>query len=788
MGTATQLKIISILLFLCPIPALSQSVSGVIIDSLTHEPVGYASVSLFINTVDDTPVTGAISDTSGFFRLETIRKGDYILRINCTGYYLKEITVSVEESNIDLKNIELKINEFVLEEVTVIGKKRAVILKPDKKIVTVDDAMASSGESLAEMLKILPEIRVENDNITLKNQSFSVYINGKPASISSRQLFQIPVSTVEKVEVMTNPSVKYSPDGLGGIVNIITKQRLSGINGVIQAAAKTDNNYGGAFMFNYGLKKLNLFTTFFPRYFKTNTDGYSNTVTNNVGTTEEKLFQQSKYFSESFKLGFDWDITDDDLATVYWSQWYANGTYTSNIASKSDRLHLPETIMTNTNNNSGYLQKNNTLSLNYKHLFKKKGTEFSFDFMQSFSDAPQDREFRITDENGIPITTTFRVFPCNDNQTSNITSSFVTVLSEKINLNMDAGIDLIFNRERERYSGETLKNNSWKDSADIRNSFRLNEYISGIYLLLGFNIRKFEFKLGSRAEYYHSESGLDILKNNISECNLYPSFAVSYVMNDYHTLNVNYNRRIERPAIYSLSPIAHITDYLTEMRVGNENLQPVFSNSFELGYLFDKNDLEINASLSYINTKNDIEMIYYNIGEIRYRRDENIADRKTLMFDGGLNWRYKKISAYLMGSVYNNNYRKKTQESIERSNHWSYNIRFIPRLRLNNDYNFNLQLIYYGTRYYAYSKVTESLQVSLNASKTIKNLTFSLRAINLVNKIFRRYSWSDSYTNETFFDNHDTALFHIGILYKFGKETKTRAQTDLNNRPIQLNS
>jgi hypothetical protein len=178
---------------------------------------------------------------------------------------------------------------------------------------------------------------------------------------------------------------------------------------------------------------------------------------------------------------------------------------------------------------------------------------------------------------------------------------------------------------------------------------------------------------------------------------------------------------------------------------------------------------------------------FYNIGEIRYKTWGNPVDKQTFMFDGGFNWKYKILSIYLLGSVYNENYRKRTPEAIEHSNYWNHDIRFIPQLKFGNGYNFSLQAIYYGNQYYAYSRRTESLRVSLYASKTFKNLTVSLNAINFINNIFRTYMWSTGFRNETFFDNHDTALFHCGILYKFGKETKARAQTDLNSHPIQLN-
>jgi hypothetical protein len=789
MATTTQfkLKITGILLFFYPVIAFSQSLSGVVTDSLTREPVGYASVSLYGTAQSDKPVTGTISDSTGFFRLEKISGGDYILRINCMGYDRKEIPISItRRDNIDLKSIELKLDENVLDEVTVTGEQRTITLKPDKKIIAIDDAMASSGESLAEILRILPEIRVTDDErITLRNQSVSVYINGKPATMS---LFQIPVSEVEKVEVMTNPSVKYRPDGLGGIINVITKKRMAGINGVVQAAARTDNIYGGTFMLNYGTEKFNLFTTIFPKYFNTNIDGYSNTVTHGVGASEENMNSNTSSFVEGFKLGFDLDITKNDLLTVYWSQMYIDGNVTNKVVSTFNRLNPPETSTINTNSNSEYSINRNALLLNYKHLFKKKGTEFYFDIMHNFPEnSKSPLEYGTTDENGLQITAPYRLFPEYVDRSSNIKSNFTTILSQKINLNMDIGVDVSLNKNHENYSGATLVNGSWRDSASIRNSFGIDECTPSAYLLFEFKIKKFEFNTGARLEYYRLKSGRDVMQNNISNYYLYPNFAVSYSANDYNGFNISYNRRINRPAMYNLNPINHNTDYVNEKHIGNENLQPSFSNSFVFGYSFYKNNFGINASLSYMDIKDVIENTFYNIGDIRYKTYGNTADQQITTADLGINWKYKVISFYLAGGVHNETYSKKMQNPIETSNYWSYDIRFFPQLRLKNNYFFNLQTVYNGTSYHAYYKYTESFHVSLHASKTIKNLTFSLRAINIVNKINRRIAWSENYTNELFFDNNDTALFQVGILYKFGDEKRRiRARTDLNRNPIQL--
>lgn len=783
------------LLFLfCPFVSFAQSISGILTDTLSGEPIGYASVSLFDALRNDNPVTGTISDSTGFFKLEKVRKGDYVLRISSIGYHTTEMALSVAGGEpVDLQRISLKVNEFVLDEVVVTGENRLITLKPDKKILTVDPAMASSGESVVEILKMIPEIRVDDENITLKNQSFSIYMNGKPASISRQQLFRIPASTVGKIEVITNPSVKYTPEGLGGIVNIITKKRLSGVNGIAQLAGRTDNNYGAALTVNYGLEKLNFFITFFPKYYNSGSESYSNTVTEHVGTTKEESVQRQWRFDETLTAGFDLDITKKDLATVYWSQSYTDGKHVDRIISASYPLFSSSTAAAGTDHqliDAAYRMKQHVLSVAYKHIFDKKDTEFSFDFRQTFSADPQHREYRITGDDGTLITAPYRIFPGSKARSSRFTGSFVALLSEKMNLTMDLGADLELRYENETYGGATLTDNIWKDSLSLRADFRFEEYIPGVYALLDFNVGKLAVKPGGRVEYYRRKlGGPDVPHKSNSSFNFYPSFGMAYPMNDHNSFNFNYSRRIERPAAYQLCPIASISDYVTERYTGNAALQPAFSNSFELGYLFNKNSFGINTSLSYMNTKGEIDRMFYSEAGIRYKTWGNLVDKQAFMLNYGFNWRYKILAVYLMGSVYNERYLREESASqpVEADGYWSHDLRFMPQLRFRKRFNVTLQCIYYSTRHYAYSKTTESLRISLYASKTFRNITLSLNAVNIVNQRYRRYMWGAGFTNETSFDYHDRALLHAGILYRFGKETKTRARTNLNNTPIQLN-
>ena len=775
------LILIFVLSFLCDSPVCAQMVRGAAVDSIDGTGLGYAAVTLIDG--DSAVVAGAIADSSGHFLIEKLRRGNYRVQIRSMGYYQKTVLLTLDEahSDVNLGRIALLIDEKVLAAAVATGDSRIVALKSDRKIITVDKASAGAGASLSDLLQILPEIRVDNGDITLKNQSFTVYMNGKPAAITRQQLFQIPASTVEKLEVITNPSVRYAPDGLGGIINIIPKKHLEGLNGIVQLAARTDNNYGGALTVNHKLKHLNLFATLYPQYYNAPTDGYRRTVLENAATLHEQLDNRSEYFSESFKLGFDYDFSSKDFVTLYWSQLFTQGRSAGDI--HTDFAGVDSSDQSRVTTASDYLMRENTVAANYRHIFARKGTSLSVDFIRRSVRYPQSR---VLESRSVAVNSTSRYKISSDDpgDYSRLSANLTARLSGSFTL--DAGIDCAVSRETSKYNNVIFVDGVQIDS--LRASFDLNSYIPSVYSLLEFEYGSLNCKGGVRAEYSHRQSGLSERYSERYDFYFYPSFSASYSLGECHEFNLSYSRRIERPEIYQLSPIAAATDYLSERHVGNPDLNPSFSSSFDLGYSFAKKPLDLNASLSYMHTTDEIDYIFHTSSDLQYKSYGNIADKKTWMLDVGLSARFNALSLYLTGSGYNNSYTTRRSGGVsEQSNHWSYDLRFVSRLNLKHACTFSLQAIYYGAQYYARMRRSDSFRLSLTASKTFNSrLTVSLSALNLVNHIFHKYMWGDGFRYESFFNNHDTGIFRIGLMYKFGKAVKTRTGTDLNESMIRL--
>jgi hypothetical protein len=707
-----------------------------------------------------------------------------LLFTNLSFVVCQTTVTGVVKDSLDSKGLNSGKEDIILNELVVEGDTRIISLKADRKILRIDKTMSSAGESVADLMQLTPEIKVDNQTITLKNQSFKVFINNKPSSLSPQSLFQMSAVGIDKIEVITNPSAKYKPDGLGGIVNIVLKKYPLGINGIVQASAGTDNYYTGALTLNYKTNQFNFFTSFYPRYIKSETTGFSSTDTYNEDVLNEYSTNEQRYLNETFKLGFDYDISTKDFLTLYWQNNYYNGDYKKIIRAETIEKPTATPKMQKTDiNNSEFFSRINIFSMNYKHVFNSNGTELSVDFLKNLSSVPT-TDFYSEDSKQTPANAPYKFYLKESDNSSDLEVNFSFPVWAKLDATLETGINISKNQAKEKNEKSTYNNDIWE--INHNKSFSYDNTIAAFYTQLDFTVGKFNFIIGSRFENLHTNFRFDSLSLNKKSNSFYPNLAVLYSLNDENSFNFNYDRRVERPEAYQLSPIVYVADYVTEMYVGNSNLREAFSDAFELGYLFNKGNYNINTSLSYRNSDNLLTQLFYQENGLRYKTWGNIMNVQSYELNSAFNYKYSFLTATLSASVYNEYFTKKENAGIKKEEHWNYNIRFIPRIRLKKDFNMMLQMLYYSPQYYAYSKRTSVFNASFTVSKTFNtNLTLSLRVNNFINKIPRRIAQGGNFNSESYTDIHNRALY-LGIFYKFGKDIKTRAKTDIHTRGIIL--
>ncbi|MEZ4915745.1 MAG: TonB-dependent receptor [Chitinophagales bacterium] len=247
------------------ISALAQSnfsISGIVKDNDTKQVMEYATVSLY-NTSDSSLVTGLVTNLEGKFTLDNLKPGNYYVDVSFIGFKSKKIgnlVLSPSNPKIVLPVTYLGADADVIGEVEVTAIKQSVKYELDKKVVDVDKNIAASSGTAADVLATVPSVQTDIDgNVSLRGSSnFKVFINGRPSVLDANDaLQQIPASTIENIEIITNPSAKYDAEGTGGIINIITKkQKLEGFSGIINVRGGIWDTYGGDATLSYRKKRF----------------------------------------------------------------------------------------------------------------------------------------------------------------------------------------------------------------------------------------------------------------------------------------------------------------------------------------------------------------------------------------------------------------------------------------------------------------------------------------------------------------------------------------------------
>jgi Outer membrane cobalamin receptor protein len=294
-------------------------IRGYVSDASTKLPIEYATIAIFQHS-QTAPLTGTITENSGRFRVAGLTDGIFDIEVTFMGYHsrkFEKIEINKTQSSIDLGEIKLAPSTESIKQVDVVATRNSVEYKIDKKVVTVSKQLSSASMSAVEVLENVPSVKVDLEgNVSLRGStSFTVLIDGRPTIMeASDALKQIPASSIENIEIITNPSVKYSPDGTAGIINIILKKnRMEGIQGQISANVGLDNKYGTDVLLNMRRNKFN-FTLGanidkkeFPGTSYSERTSQSNGNIYNVVSDGDRTFERN---TRSIRLGVDYDLSE----------------------------------------------------------------------------------------------------------------------------------------------------------------------------------------------------------------------------------------------------------------------------------------------------------------------------------------------------------------------------------------------------------------------------------------------------------------------------------------------
>lgn len=613
-------------------------VTGKVINKDTGIPMDFVTVQL-VNANNGKPLPiGTNTDENGLFTLKGVKDGKYIVKVSNIGSIDLERLVEINGAIIDLGTLYLADDAKLLQEVVVEGIRSQMRFELDKKVFTVDANVAAAGQSASELLESIPSVEVDQDGeVSLRgNSSVTIWINGKESGLTADNraqiLEQIPAETIESIEVITNPSAKYSPEGTAGIINIVLKKdRRAGYYGSAEVSGNTRGGGNAGINVNFNSSKVDAFAGvgFRMRHAKggsiMNRDFTNGTHTNSEG---ESPSHGNGLF---FRLGATVHLTDkDDIGAngfaMFGHSWgHSSTNYVSNVP--GNWLTNLDYSRNRGNNRGAHAEINYTHKWRDNHILDITGSFNNWSgpnwrsYLQDIT--YEDREERIYQEQDMDIT----------NRSWEIKMDYTNQLNEWLKL--EAGYNGNYSKENtptDTYDG-TSEEDMTQDPA-LYNRFIYKNDITAFYATLGGKVRNFSFSAGLRAENWQvrtrslgfgqDESDVEeYKKNNFA---LFPSAFLSWSLPHDNEMQINYTRRLRRPWGGMLNSFHDISDP-TNISFGNPELEPMYSNAFELNYIKSWTFHMISLSAYMRTSTNMMNRISYLDGDVMYSTWANMADQ-----------------------------------------------------------------------------------------------------------------------------------------------------------------
>jgi iron complex outermembrane receptor protein len=635
--------------------AKAQNMPGNVTGSVNEEsqkPIESATVSL-LAAKDSSVIKSSVSDKSGKFELNNISEGRFLVSVSYIGhkkFFSRKFEISASNKSIALGNIILPNQSNQLKEVSVIGKKPFIEQKADRMIVNVESSPSSAGSSAMDILEKSPGVTVDKDgNISLKGkQGVTVMIDDKPTYLSATQLANylksLPASSIDQLEIMTNPSAKYDAAGNSGIINIKTKKnKVKGFNGSA-TLTHTQGVYpkpSGSLNMNYRTGKFNLFLN--AGY--THWEGFQALDINRnyldlSGKQITSIFTQHTYIKftnpeANLKFGADYYVSSK-TTIGFVARGFENteDDRTQSTIFLKNANYQVDSIVYSPSSNKG-LWKNGAINLNFRHQFDSLGTELTADadYIKYKSGSDQYFDNITYDPNWVKKGETIL--------TGNLPSdidiySFKADFAHnfKKNLKFEAGIKTSYVSTDNTANYFNVTNNVPAVDTTKTNRFLYRENINAAYINLNKQYKKWSVQAGLRLEntnYSGHQLGNNYTVNNNDSLfrktyvNLFPTLYVSYQANAKNSFSVNYGRRIDRPAYQDLNPFMFFLDEFT-YQAGNPYLQPQFTQNIELSHSY--NNI-LTTTLNYSNTKNFFSETFEQSGQATIVRNGNIGKRQN---------------------------------------------------------------------------------------------------------------------------------------------------------------
>jgi outer membrane receptor for ferrienterochelin and colicins len=592
------------------------SVSGKIFEKSTNTPLEFATVVL--RNVDKPElVIGSVTDEKGEFKLDVI-KGIY--NISYEFISLKTIVANNKliDSYTNLGTIFLEPDVSQLNEIVLIADVSTVEFKLDKRVYNVGQDMMVKGGTMSDVLNNVPSVTVDPDGtVALRgNENVRILIDGRPSGLAGINIADalklLPADSVEKVEVITNPSARYDAEGGGGIINIVLRKgKAQGINGSVIASIGDPAAYGLSSNINFRSDSFNLFSNFGYNY--RDAPGNSSTDAqyfNNDGTTNSFIYEKrtNQRLNRTFNANYGIDLFLTKTAS-----WTHALTFSKESGSNPDDVFFNyydadfnPTFVRNRLND----QLSKEYSIEYSSIFTKQFKEEDHKLTANVAFSKnQDNENSIIYDQivGDPSTLFTDVTLNNQSQLRNLLQADYV---------LPIGKDSRFEAGYRGNFQNNLTDFRVNENSIFTNLLEYKEHVNAFYAQYGSKFNKFSYFFGLRWE----DSNIEVNSITVNDYNtkkynnFFPSATLNYEINDDSNITLSYSKRINRPRGRFLNPFSSFSSNINIFQ-GNPDLDPSYTNVIDLGYLKKWDRLTFNTSIYFNVTDNTFEFIRKESGE-----------------------------------------------------------------------------------------------------------------------------------------------------------------------------
>ncbi len=765
--------------------------TGQVMDASTNQPLEAATIAVW-RLADSTLVTGTVTDAAGRFTIEGLRPGRYYVTVSFIGYQrqmLSNIMLRPPVSlRIDLGIIHLEPDTAQLQEVQVTARRAAVEIGIDRIVYNTRDQLVSIGGAAVDVLRNIPSVEVDIDgNISLRgNQNVAILINGRPSALQGEALTRflegLPADAIERIEIIPNPSAKYEPDGMAGLINIVLRRnRNLGLGGSLTLGAGTLNTYNASGLLTYQRGRLNLTASYGFRtgerpiegtrfrenryteplsYLEQLDRGTRGRYAHNLNTTLEYRLNRYNSLGVQTLLSFRGGHTEsralyqnlDDTQTLT-SQYERQTTGNRNDFNTDFRLFFRRIVTPSRHELTAELRYEREREANLEHYLQQ---------LLSIEGDPLElmrREQNDQNEHG---------------STLSLQLDYMRPLNKQLRLEAGYKGDLNINDYTQDYN---LQGNAPRSFA---NAFRYTLQRHAAYGILNYDQSWWGVQLGLRAEQAYTAFEQKTLGATYRQhyFNLFPSLFLSFRPTQTHQIRLSYSKRIRRPNTWQLNPLNDLRDPLFR-RQGNPYLDPEYTHAFELSYAWLTPSFTLTLTPYYRYTV-DVIRWYETLDP---EKGTSIITFKNLASRN--DWGFETIGTLRMGQWLNayaslNLFRVTTDGSNVDTDFGSDAIGWSTRLNatLNIRPGLSIQLSYF----YRSPMDIENGRISSRSMATLavrqqflsRRASLSLRVSDLFNTMRIQTEREDELFYQRFYRSWNAQQVFLTFTYTFGRQPQRR--------------